>query len=76
MLSQYEAASGKGAGAYGLVGEDGSSSMIDAPMVRASRTSSSRILLERLTSRIGKQLLQAQKVLAQARAAGVLITSA
>lgn len=34
ILADYQAASGGGAGAYGLVDEDGSSSMIDAPMVR------------------------------------------
>ncbi|GAA5879134.1 hypothetical protein JCM16303_001310 [Sporobolomyces ruberrimus] len=48
ILSNYAALSSKGAGAYGLANQDGSTSMIDAPM-----------------------LLQAQGVLAQARAAGI-----
>lgn len=34
MLTQYDAASGGGAGAYGLEDEGGSLDMIDAPMVR------------------------------------------
>lgn len=33
MMQQYEAASGGGAGAYGLEGASGSLEMIDAPMV-------------------------------------------
>ncbi|KAM0790081.1 hypothetical protein ACM66B_005409 [Microbotryomycetes sp. NB124-2] len=52
MLSQYDVASGKGSGAYGLQAEDGSTSMIDAPM-----------------------LLQAEKILSVARAAGIRIST-
>ncbi|KDE03118.1 hypothetical protein MVLG_06379 [Microbotryum lychnidis-dioicae p1A1 Lamole] len=50
ILEQYNVASLGGAGAYGLIGEDGNSAMIDAPM-----------------------LLQAERILAQAKAAGVLL---
>ncbi|GAA6015472.1 hypothetical protein JCM11491_004363 [Sporobolomyces phaffii] len=48
ILSNYDSLSTAGAGAYGLANQDGSTSMIDAPM-----------------------LLQAQGIIAQARAAGV-----
>lgn len=43
MLAEYEAASGGGAGAYGLQGETGSLEMVDAPMVSSCSLTSPSI---------------------------------
>ncbi|KAG0655839.1 hypothetical protein C6P46_000691 [Rhodotorula mucilaginosa] len=58
ILEQYEAARGSGAGAYGLKGSDGQTEMIDAPMGNFVAGPD--------------QLLQAQGILASARAAGLI----
>ncbi|KAK4050347.1 ERMES complex subunit [Microbotryomycetes sp. JL221] len=77
ILAQYSEASDRGRGAYGLEADDGSLSMIDAPMASRSHASrslgGSRLLIVVHVCHI--QLLQAEKILAVAKAAGVKIAA-